>query len=193
MGIKSLRELQFEWKGKVLILSDIHYPYCDMNQINEIILNEKPSLIILLGDIITKNKKDYITFMNSLAVRRNVIYVRGDDDKLKGDVDIVRLRINNRSFTLLHGHQYFKQNIEYNLAKFLKKINSKIPPLLFCLAFRLFLRTNDCLILGHSHVLAYFRSLNCANAGTLSNIENLYNDKGYITIDERGNIELHRI
>ncbi|MEM0305347.1 MAG: metallophosphoesterase family protein, partial [Saccharolobus sp.] len=153
MGIKSLRELQFDWKGKVLILSDIHYPYCDMNQINEIILNEKPSLIILLGDIITKNKKDYITFMNSLAVRRNVIYVRGDDDKLKGDVDIVRLRINNHSFTLLHGHQYFKHNTEYNLAKFLKKINSKIPPLLFCLAFRLFLRTNDSLILGHSHVL----------------------------------------
>ncbi|ACP34507.1 conserved hypothetical protein [Sulfolobus islandicus L.S.2.15] len=44
-----MREISIEWSGKILVLSDIHYPHCDIEEINKIMLSEKPSHTILLG------------------------------------------------------------------------------------------------------------------------------------------------
>lgn len=52
MRVEEIRE-----DGKILVLSSIHYPYCDTNVINSILEREKPSLTILLGDIIVSGDK----------------------------------------------------------------------------------------------------------------------------------------
>lgn len=153
-------------------------------------LSEKPSLTVLLGDIVVSKSEDYRNFINSLKIRKNIIYVRGDEDKFRGDFDLVKIKNNGRRFILLHGHQYFNESDEYSIAKILKKINDNIPPFLFCIFFRIMLMNfNATIILGHSHALRYFKSINCVNAGTLSNVENLYNDRGYVVI-EKGNVKL---
>ncbi|AOL15519.1 metal-dependent phosphodiesterase [Sulfolobus sp. A20] len=184
-----MREISFEWNGKILVLSDIHYPKCNIDEINKVIDSEKPSLIILLGDIITEGwEESYREFISKLKMKRNIIYVRGDEDKLKGDFDVIKIKTYGKSYILLHGHQYFNEKQEYSLAKLLKKINQKLPPLLFCLMFRLVLHDfRDVLILGHSHALVHFKSVKCVNAGTMSDVtNNIYNDKGYVIIDEEG-------
>ncbi|WP_338598484.1 metallophosphoesterase family protein [Sulfolobus tengchongensis] len=184
---KRWRRLELEWNGKILILSDIHYPFCDVNEINEIIVNEKPSLIILLGDIIVSNEEDYRKFLSNLKIRKNIIYVKGDEDKCRGDFDIIRVKNNGKYYTLLHGHQFVNEEKEYSIANKLRKINEDIPPFLFCVFFRVMLRNfKDTLVLGHSHALRYFKSIRCANAGTLTSLQNLYNDKGYVVIDRDG-------
>lgn len=52
MRVEEIRE-----DGKMLVLSDIHYPYCDTNVINSILERKKPSLTVLLGDIIVSGDK----------------------------------------------------------------------------------------------------------------------------------------
>ncbi|ARM76924.1 metallophosphoesterase family protein [Acidianus manzaensis] len=179
------RELELEINDKVLVLSDIHYPHCNIDEIREITRRENPSLIILLGDIIVS--QDYKTFLDKLQAKTQIVYVKGDEDKCDGDTDILKLKNYNKNYLLLHGHQYFNERNEYQLAKFLMKINKNIPPFLFCLFFRLALKNLDnFLILGHSHALKYFKSIRCANAGTLSLVNNLYNDRGYIILDKKG-------
>ncbi|QGA53681.1 metallophosphoesterase [Sulfolobus sp. E5-1-F] len=185
-----MREISFEWNGKILVLSDIHYPHCNIEEINNIMLTEKPSLTVLLGDIIVSKGEDYRNFINNLKIRKNIIYIKGDEDKLKGDYDLIKIKNNGKRFILLHGHQYINERNEYSIAKILKKINDDIPPFLFCISFRILLRNfKDTIILGHSHALRYFKAINCVNSGTLSNIVNLYNDRGYVVI-ENGNVRL---
>jgi len=187
VSIKTFRRLFIEWNGKVVILSDIHYPNCNINEINEILIRENPSLIVLLGDIITERETDYRIFINKLKIKRNIIYIRGDEDKVKGDTDVLKLRNNNKTYLLLHGHQYFDEKYEFRIARFLKKINRNLPPLLFCLAFKVLLRDfKDYIILGHSHALVNFKNIMCVNAGTMSTISNLYNDRGYVVISNKG-------
>ncbi|AWR96948.1 metallophosphoesterase [Acidianus sulfidivorans JP7] len=173
---------------KVLVLSDIHYPNCDMNEINSIIEKEKPYLIILLGDIITRDKEDYIKFFSNINFpREKIVYVKGDDDVVNADTEVVKIISPKMKITLIHGHQFLAEKTQFNLANLFKKINKNLPPLGFCIIARLFLKTADFIILGHSHALAKF--YNCANAGTLSFSKNLYNDRGYIIIQDKVNIK----
>jgi len=180
-----------EKANNTLILSDIHYPNCDMEKIREIISQENPDLLVLLGDIIVRREADYKKFLDELNYNKKIIYIKGDEDVINGDTDILSLNVKNRKYILLHGNQYFNERAEYRFAKILKKINRNLPPLLFCLSFKTLLRTTDYLILGHSHALVKFDSIKCANAGTLSNNYNIYMDKGYIKIDN--NVELIKI
>ncbi|MCY0859740.1 MAG: metallophosphoesterase family protein [Sulfolobaceae archaeon] len=193
-----MREISLSCDGKILILSDIHYPHCDVNEVIRIIESEKPSVVVLLGDIIVDNS-EYESFLNRIkesgnGEMRRVIYIRGDDDVIEGDYDILHLKTFGKDYTLLHGHQNFNEKSEYNLAKWLKKINRNIPPLLFCLAFKLLTRSfKSTLILGHSHALVYFRGLRCVNAGTLASISNgVYHDRGYVIID-KGEVKLIKL
>lgn len=176
----NIKEIQLH--GKAIVLSDIHYPYCNMREINEIIRKESPEIIILLGDIITENENDIDKFFSNVNFPRDkIIYIQGDDDKVIADTEI--LRIANLNITLVHGHQFFSENTQYSFAKLLKKVSRDIPPFLFCQVARLFLRTKDFLVLGHSHALVQFPY--CINAGTLSLLENLYSDRGYAIIENK--------
>ncbi|AWR95906.1 metallophosphoesterase family protein [Acidianus brierleyi] len=185
-----MRKLSAKAKNS-LILSDIHYPHCDVEKIVEILNKENPDLVVLLGDIIVEKENDYKKFLKELNYKRKIIYIRGDEDVINGDTDILFLNVKNRNYILLHGNQYFNERAEYRFAKILKKINRNLPPLLFCLSFKILLRTTDYLILGHSHALVKFDNIKCANAGTLSDNHNIYMDKGYIKIDN--NVELIKI
>jgi len=176
------KEISIEEDGKILILSDIHYPYCDTNLLKSIVEKEEPSLIVLLGDIIVKG--EIVEFLRIIKNKSRVIYIRGDEDVYDEDTELLRIHHNGRKYIFLHGHQYFNEKSEYSLAKLLMRINKRLPPFLFCLFFRILLHESGTLILGHSHALVFFKSLNCANAGTLTTMNNLYHDLGYITIND---------
>jgi len=176
------REITIKEDGKILVLSDIHYPYCDINLLNSIVEKEKPSLIVLLGDIIVEGEIKEL--LGVFEKRSRVTYIKGDEDVQDGDTELLRVYHNGRKYIFLHGHQYFNERSEYSLAKLLMRINKKLPPFLFCLFFRILLLESGTLILGHSHALVFFKTLNCANAGTLTTLNNLYHDLGYITIND---------
>ncbi len=173
---------------KTLILSDLHYPHCDVKKVKEVVNSEDPDLIVLLGDAV-EDKEGFDVLKASLG---NVIHVNGDDDVIRGDADVVRLESRGRNFTLLHGHQLMGEGGERRLAKLLMRFNRAIPPFLFCVGIRVKMRLGGFLVLGHSHAMAYFPSLQCINAGTMSNKLNLYNDRGYVVISE-GKVEMKRI
>lgn len=178
------KEITIKEDGKILVLSDIHYPYCDVNLLNSIVEREKPSLIVLLGDIVVEGKVEDLFSI----IKGRVIYVKGDEDVYEGDTEVLRVYHNGKKYIFLHGHQFFSEKSEYKLAKLLMKINKRLPPFLFCLIFRILLHERGTIILGHSHALAFFKSLNCANAGTLTTRDSLYHDLGYITINNEINI-----
>jgi len=174
------KEITIKEDGKILVLSDIHYPYCDINLLNSIVEKDKPSLTVLLGDIVVKGKIEELLSI----IKGRAIYVKGDEDIYEGDTEVLRVYHNGRKYIFLHGHQFFNEQNEYSLARLLMRINKKLPPFLFCLFFRILLHESGTLILGHSHALAFFKTLNCANAGTLTTMNNLYHDLGYITIND---------
>jgi len=176
------REITIKEDGKILVLSDTHYPYCDINLLKNIVEKEKPSLIVLLGDIIVEGEIKEL--LGVFEKRSRVIYIKGDEDVQDGDTELLRVYHNGRKYIFLHGHQYFNEKSEYSLAKLLMRINKKLPPFLFCLFLRILLHESGTLILGHSHALVFFKTLNCANAGTLTTLNNLYHDLGYITIND---------
>ncbi|BBG25951.1 metallophosphoesterase family protein [Sulfuracidifex tepidarius] len=165
-------------EGKVLVISDLHYPYCDVEEVRGVVRRESPSLVVMLGDAV-EDSRGFDTLKSSLG---KVVHVNGDEDVIEGDVDVLSVSSRGRKFTLLHGHQLMNEDGEKLLAKFLMKVNSKIPPLLFCLGFRV--KMDGFLVLGHSHALVTFPSLQCMNAGTMSRKKNLYNDRGYVVIEK---------
>ncbi|BCU69343.1 metallophosphoesterase family protein [Stygiolobus caldivivus] len=179
-------------EGKILVLSDIHYPHCNEKLITHITRAENPDLLVLLGDIVTELNSGYRTFLDSLSANE-VVYVKGDGDVLEGDTEVLEVENNKKKFLFFHGHQVLKERTQYSLAKTLKKLNYYLPPLGFCVLARVVKADfSRYIILGHSHALVYFHGIRCANAGTMSSVENLYNDRGYIRIVD-GKIEIIRI
>lgn len=178
--------------GKILILSDVHYPYCDEKEVKKIVEKEKPQLLVLLGDIIVKEGVEYRNFLKELKAEE-VVYIKGDEDVIEGDTEYLDVVNGNRKFVFFHGHQILSESAQYSLAKILKKVNYYLPPLGFCTLARMFRRNfSDYFILGHSHVLVNFRKLKCVNSGTLSLVRNLYNDRGYVKVVD-GRVEIVRL
>jgi predicted phosphodiesterase len=170
----------------VMVISDLHYPYCDVDEVRRVVKEESPETVILLGDAV-EEVKGFHDFKSSLG---NVVHVNGDEDVIKGDDDVITLFNGGKKFTMLHGHQLMNEEGEKWLAKILMKVNREIPPFLFCLGFRV--KMSGFLVLGHSHAMSYFPSLQCVNAGTMSLKRNLYNDRGYLLI-RRGKVNMKRI
>ncbi|BCU68282.1 hypothetical protein HS7_17190 [Sulfolobales archaeon HS-7] len=183
-----MRELRLDIiNEKILILSDIHYPNTNVEILREIVRDERPDILILLGDIIVGGDCNFDSFKSVLQVdgdRTKIVYVKGDEDCVDGDVDVLKILRKGYEVVFLHGHQYFKESAEYSLARFFKKLNSRLPPFLFCLYFRVLFPRADEIILGHSHALMEFRSIRCINAGCLTYTRNLYNDTGYVVMRE---------
>lgn len=180
-----LKEIKIKMEGTVLILSDIHYPYTNMNLIKRIEDLHRPDMIVLLGDIIVKGSRK--EFFSKLNTSRRIVFLQGDDDVVRADADILKLEVNGKQYTLLHGYQFSKnEQRDKEIVKMLKLIHHNLPLCIYCVILRhkLKLPRNETLILGHIHGLSYFKSQNCACAGTLTYLRNIYNDHGYLIIDK---------
>jgi len=177
---------------KVLVLSDIHYPYTLPDQIAEIVKIENADTTIFLGDSTAEGKSgEFVQFIRSLAVR-NPVFIIGDNEMEAGltallpYVESTEIKIGDRKFKFIHGHQFNVRSDEFTsiIASIMKRVNRLFPVLLYALRARIQSRNAGCLILGHCHALAYFPKIKVACAGCLTISEKLYNDRGYITIQE---------
>ena len=175
--------------GKVIVLSDIHYPHCDEGLILSIIRREDPDLVVLLGDIVTERVEGYREFLKRLP--SNTVYVKGDGDIIDGDTEYLEVESCGKRFIMFHGHQLLNESTQSFLARSLKRVNYYLPVLGYCLLARLKF-PKGYLILGHSHALVNFKKIKCANAGTMSLIKNIYNDRGYLKI-VKGRVEVVRL
>lgn len=181
---------------KFLVLSDVHYPFTDKKLLVEIMRKEKPDKLILLGDIIEeKNAADEFFGLIPPALRKETYFVRGDDDKVRGEYSVLRLKNGGRKFVFMHGHQLNVKSDDVTklIARFFKLFGNDLPMLAFAkLARRKLHLTDEYVVLGHSHGLKRFDSIRAVCAGTLSNLYGVYNDRGYVVIDD-GKITLKRV
>jgi len=162
---------------KILVLSDLHYPYCNINELLKIIEKEKPDKIIFLGDI--TNNGDYEGLMNYLHKYRDRIeYICGDNEELFKIKCKKYLIINN--ILLYHGHSLnlLSERVTKIVAKVIGKISKRI--LKEIIAFRTKKR-NYIVIIGHSHLLGKSYFFNVYFAGTLTK-KAFFCERGYIVI-----------
>ena len=101
------KEITIKEDGKILVLSDIHYPYCDTNLLNNIVEREKPSLIVLLGDVIVEGKIEEFLHI----IKGKATYIKGDEDTYEGDTELLRVYHNEKKFIFLHGHQLVNERV----------------------------------------------------------------------------------
>ena len=173
---------------KVLVLSDIHYPFTDMDQIRGVIKKEKPDKVVLLGDIIEKKGSDKQFFMEiKRLIGDNYYFLKGDEDKTDYGLESLTLNIGKKRFFFTHGNKLQGMNDKKTefFVKILKYFHPELPLLLFAVSARIrkpFFREE--IVLGHAHALARFKRLGVTCAGTLTEMKSLYNDKGYLIITE---------
>jgi uncharacterized protein len=178
-------------RTKILVLSDVHYPYTDVKQILGIINQELPDKVIFLGDTIQK-KGDVEEFNRLIRTTacKDFVFILGDDDPpLRGEKSLY-LELGGRKFLFIHGFQ-FNLSSEENTRKIaatLRRIHRDLPVLGFAMISKIRSRSfRTYLILGHSHALKFFPKLKVACAGCLTTEKNVYNDRGYLVIEETGN------
>ena len=175
---------------KVLVLSDIHYPHTDELLLTKIIKTERPNKVVLLGDIINDSGYDkrFFRLIENL-VGDDYYFIRGDEDKVNYGLTKLIMKINGKRFLFAHGHQLqivSDEPVEY-IADKIKSINKNAPLFMYAIVARLRnLFFDGEIVLGHVHALRRFRRLRVTCAGTLTSLENIYNDHGYIVIDTKG-------
>lgn len=178
---------------KLLVLSDVHFPYTNANFIKNLLKQIDPDKIILLGDIF-EEKQGAERFFDLLKSYRYIM-INGDNDKIKS-IDIYRETIDGKKFVFMHGHQFqiINEKTTGKLALVGKRLHQDLPLILHALYARVALHlANEYLILGHTHALRYIKLLRTAYAGTLYKFGGwVYADRGYIII-ENGKIILHKI
>lgn len=172
---------------KILIMSDIHYPFSYKSEIKETIKKEKPDKIVLTGDIIVRKEK-YKEFFDIIPknLRKNTYYITGDEDKVRGDYDKVALDVDGKRLVFIHGHQFNikSDKVTARIARAFKLINRDLPLFIFSVYAKHKLGLhNEYLFLGHTHGLRKFKSINVTCCGTFSNLKGVYSDRGYVTID----------
>jgi len=165
---------------KILVISDLHYPYCDVKELLNIVKKESPDKIVLLGDIINK-KEHYFDF---LRILRNyldrIIYVCGDNERL--------LNINCKKYVIIdkillyHGDSlnFLSERITKIIAKIIGKISKRI--LKEVIAFRA-KKSGYTVIIGHSHLLGKSLLFNVYFSGTLTK-KSYFLERGYIVIKD---------
>jgi uncharacterized protein len=175
---------------KILILSDIHYPLTNKNELLEIINRERPDKVILLGDTIQKTNdvRDFDHLIQT-ATCHDFTFITGDEDPPHLGTESLNLNLSGRKFLFVHGFQ-FNLSSEDNtrkVAKTMRKIHKNLPVLGYALISKIRSRSfGTYLILGHSHALKFFPRLKVACAGCLTTEGNLYNDRGYLVLERRG-------
>lgn len=184
---------------RVLVLSDIHYPYSNAKLIENIVRFAKADRIVVTGDAVV-DKDRYEEFMRIFSGliddKDKIKIIRGDEDKIEIGEEIYRETIDGRKFVFVHGHQFqiLSEGTTEKLAIAGKRFIYQFPLVFHSVYARLSLRlTDEYLIMGHSHALRYFRLLKTAYAGTLYEFGgSVYSEFGFIIIDN-GEIKTFRI
>jgi putative phosphoesterase len=175
---------------KILVLSDIHYPFTDRNRLVKIVTEEKADKVIFLGDNINSEtySEEFLQFVAEMGCRDYVL-IKGDNEISLPYEKSLKLAIEGRSFTFVHGYQFDirDDNSTGRIASALKKVNERLPVLAYAVLSKARSGTSGYLILGHSHALAFFPRLKVACAGCLTTGKNIYNDRGYIVISASDN------
>ncbi len=170
---------------KILVLSDIHYPFTDRNRLATIISEERPDKTIFLGDNVSDETyaEEFLRFISEIGCR-DCVLIRGDNDISLPYEKELELNIDGRSFKFVHGYQFNigDDRTTARIVSALKKVHERLPVLAYAVFSKAKSRANGYLILGHSHALAFFPRLKVACAGCLTTEKNIYNDKGYIVI-----------
>jgi uncharacterized protein len=176
---------------KILVLSDIHYPLTDTNELFSVINKELPDRIILLGDVVqdTSLMPEFLKLLETRSSCRDYVLVRGDSDEVTAAPSIKSLRLNlkGKDFIFIHGHQFnvWSEKFTKKVSNILKKFDRNLPVLAYAVISRIKSQNFEAyLILGHSHALKFFPRLRVACAGCLTLEKNIYNDRGYLVIDD---------
>lgn len=179
---------------RLVILSDIHFPYTDEDVLLDILLKEKDAdKVIFLGDNVREDQDGpkFLDLIKRATDLKDVVFIRGNHDREAIPcISSLELILGGKKFTFIHGSQ-FKIGSDSSTNKFastLKRINRKLPVLAFATVAKVRNRSKsgDYLILGHSHALAFFPRLGVACAGCFTNEKSFYNDRGYIVIESGG-------
>jgi len=170
---------------KILVLSDIHYPFTDRIRLAAIINEEKPDRTIFLGDNVSDetHAKEFLRFISETGCHDYVL-IKGDNDIALTYEKELEMNIDGRSFKFVHGYQFSVggEQTTARIASVLKKVHERLPVLAYAIFSKAKSRSNGYLILGHSHALAFFPRLRVACAGCLTTEKNIYNDRGYVVI-----------
>lgn len=172
--------------AKILVLSDLHYPNTEGEEILGIIAKEMPDKLVILGDCVQEARyaREFSELLQSSSCK-DFVLIKGDGDDPIHALKSLNLNLNGREFIFIHGHQYnlLSEVITKDVASTLKKLNKYLPVLAYATFSRIRLRNRSTyLILGHSHALKFYPRLRVACAGCLTTRKNIYNDRGYIII-----------
>lgn len=150
---------------KYMIISDIHGGIYELNKVLDIYSKERCSKLLILGDLfnygIDLNREDIINRLN--IMKDSIIAVRGNcDNNIKYilfDMPYInKIKLNNKTITLTHGHLYNKN--------YLSELDT------------------DIIFTGHSHV-ANIENINnklFINPGSIS--KSRRGENSFVIIDE---------
>ncbi|RIB35291.1 MAG: hypothetical protein BXU00_02050 [Candidatus Nanoclepta minutus] len=173
---------------KVLVLSDIHYPNCNIDEIKNIIEGEKPDKIVLLGDI--ANCKDcYNIIISIIKNYSNEIEIICGDNEKKFNINCYKYLIIDK-ILIYHGDNI--NLISEFFTKIIAKIFYKISRSLLKEIVSFLVKSNRyTIVIGHSHLLGKSRLFNVYFAGTLCK-KHYFLERGYIVIKD-GKIFIKKI
>jgi len=199
---------------KILVLSDIHYPLPESELFEDIINDEDPDKIFLLGDNIDNYEttydlldlyKEFIHKFSAIFPLEKTAIIVGDND-YQGDKRILNYidsleKLNNNAFTYTYKNLFlFHGNIENGshtmevLGKYaglaMKGINKTMLPELLMKRIRGIydIDGNNIVLSGHIHYLGYVKG--GVFCGTLNTEPIIYKGKdslGYVTIESNNN------
>ncbi|MEM1687892.1 MAG: metallophosphoesterase family protein [Nanopusillaceae archaeon] len=177
---------------KILVLADIHYPKCNIEEIYNIIKYENPEEIILLGDV-AENLEYFYEFIKKLKkfTNKKIIVVCGDNEK-KYRIECKNYYIKNK-ILFIHGDSsnIINENFTKLVAKIIKKISKKLLLKLYFFRFFKYRKLKVNIVLGHSHLIGKSILIKAYSAGTLTT-KHYFLDRGFIVIDNK-KIEIKRL
>jgi len=195
---------------KILVLSDVHYPLPESELFEEIINDENPDKVFLLGDNVDNYGttydlldlyKEFIDKISAIFPLEKTAIIIGDND-YQGDDRIVDYinslnKLNNNAFTytyknlfLFHGNIENGNHIMEILGKYaglaMKGVNKTLLPELLMKRIRSMynIDSNEIVLAGHIHYLGYVKG--GVFCGTLNTEPIIYKGKdslGYVVIE----------
>ena len=201
---------------KLLILSDIHYPFPHSERLAGIIKKERPDNIAFLGDTVegglggaelVKRYRDFFSEYRKLFDVRKTIFILGDNDYGYSDkavklVSSIGAMNGKEVFTFTIGNMFFfhgnlekyrfEEVVGFILGNISMAVNRSVMPKLLAALVRHKYRVprEDYLFLGHLHILqAMGNDVFCGTLNrrrVLNRINKALPCRGYVTVMHDG-------